>query len=39
MLVALFVAVAGATVFIVTWDVAAPIKQVETVVPDESLPR
>jgi hypothetical protein len=39
MLVVLFVAVAGATAFIVTWDIPAPTKQVETVVPDERLPR
>ena len=39
LLVALFVAVAGATVFSCTWDIPAPTKQVETVVPDERLPR
>lgn len=39
MLVTLFVAVAGATAFIVTWDIPAPTRQVETVVPDERLPR
>ena len=39
MLVTLFVAIAGATAFIVTWDIPAPTRQVETVVPDERLPR
>lgn len=36
---ALLVLVLGAAVFLATWDIPAPTVRVETVVPDERLPR
>jgi hypothetical protein len=38
LLVALFLAVSGVAVFLATWEIAAPTRQIETVVPDERLP-
>ena len=31
--------VAGGTVFLATWDIPAPTKQVEKVLPDNQFPR
>ena len=38
-LVALLVLVLGVLIFLVTWDIPAPTRTVEIVVPDERLPR
>ncbi len=29
----------GGLIFVVTWDIPPPTRQVETVIPDERLPR
>ena len=39
LLLSLVLVVAGGAVFLVTWDIPAPTREVETVVPDERLPR
>lgn len=33
------VVVLGGLIFVVTWDIPPPTRQVETVIPDERLPR
>ena len=38
-LLAFLLVVAGGSVFLAVWDIPAPTRQVETVVPDERLPR
>ena len=38
LLTIVLVAIAGGT-FLVTWDIPAPTRQVEVVVPDDKLPR
>jgi hypothetical protein len=38
-LVTICVAVVGAAVFLATWDIPPPTRQVESVMPDERLPR
>ena len=39
LMVALAVVVIGGGVFLATWDIPAPSRQIEIVVPDERLPR
>jgi hypothetical protein len=34
----MFLVVAGGAVFLATWDIPAPTRQIETVVPDDRLP-
>ncbi len=38
LLLSLLLVVGGGTVFLAVWDIPAPTRQVEIVVPDESLP-
>ncbi len=38
-LVALLVVVLGGVIFLMTWDIPAPTKQVEVQIPDDRLPR
>ena len=38
-LLALLLVAAGGAVFLFLWDIPAPTKQVETIIPDERLPR
>jgi hypothetical protein len=39
LLIVLLLVLLGGVAFVVTWDVPPPTKQVETVIPDERLPR
>lgn len=39
LLLALLLLLIGGAVVLVTWDIPAPTRQVETVVPDDRLPR
>jgi hypothetical protein len=39
LLLALVVVLLGGVIFLVTWEIPAPTAQVETVIPDERLPR
>ncbi len=38
-LVALLVLALGGVIFLMTWDIPAPTKQIEVQVPDDRLPR
>ena len=39
LLLALLIVLLGGAVFLVAWDIPAPTRQVETVIPDDRLPR
>jgi hypothetical protein len=39
LLLAVLVLVLGGVIFVLTWDIPAPTRQIEVVVPDERLPR
>jgi hypothetical protein len=39
LLLALLIVLIGGGVYLVTWDIPAPTRQVETVVPDDRLPK
>jgi hypothetical protein len=39
LLLALLVVVLGGVIFLMTWDIPAPTKQVEVQIPDDRLPR
>ena len=38
-LLLVIVTIAGAAVFLATWDIPAPVKKVERVLPDDRFPR
>jgi hypothetical protein len=39
LLVVVLVAVAGGTMFLMTWEIPAPSARIERVIPDDKLPR
>ena len=39
LMVGLVIVLLGGAAYLVTWDIPAPTRQVETVVPDDRLPR
>ena len=39
LLILILVIVLGGVIFLMTWDIPAPVQAIERIVPDEQLPR